>query len=63
MAKKINAKKEKALRNEAYAKQFRKRTPGRKDRDKKRLGGPWGNWCRIKGHPQNCGCVYGVGTG
>ena len=62
MARKINAKKEKALRNEAYAKGFRRRGSGKKATDKKRIGGPWGGWCRIKGHPQQCGCTYGVGT-
>jgi hypothetical protein len=37
MAKRRNQKKEKALRNQAYARKFRKRTPGRFGR--KRFGG------------------------
>jgi len=52
MAQKTNQKAEKALRNEVYAKRFRKRvarTPGGKP-SKKEMS----NYCRMPGHPRSC---------
>jgi hypothetical protein len=55
MAKKINLRKEKRLRNEAYADRFKKQKTSReeiikaKEEKKQRQ-----KWCRVKGHPITC---------
>ena len=55
MPKKINLKREKRERNEAYALRFKKDVEkDDKQRDTKRQGGLWGNWCRVKGHLPGC---------
>ncbi len=60
---KINLRKEKAERNKAYAKRFEKSYDAKQEvkkqeRKLKAQGGKWGRWCRIKGHPAECDCVY-----
>ena len=49
---KRNLKKEKAARNEEYAKVYRL------DKTDKKRPGTFNNWCRTEGHPPNCQCVY-----
>jgi hypothetical protein len=61
--KKINLRKEKAERNKAYAKKFAKSWEEQQEAKKrgkaeKQFGGKWGRWCRVKGHPASCSCVY-----
>jgi hypothetical protein len=49
---KIDAAKEKALRNEEYAEKFK--------RPKKKVGrqpSKFLNWCRTQGHPGSCSCT------
>jgi len=48
---KRNLKKEKALRNEIYAKAHKKE----RDEEKKRTP-TYANWCRVPGHPSSCSC-------
>lgn len=48
---KRNLKKEKALRNEIYAKAHVKE----KDDEKKKP--TYANWCRVEGHPSSCSCT------
>lgn len=56
---KVDQKKMKRLKNEEYAKKFRKtHTTAQVDPEKKRKGGKYANWCRITGHPPSCDCVY-----
>ena len=60
---KINQAKEKRERNKLYAKKFEKSYDGKNEERKKAKklkaqGGLYGRWCRIKGHPFDCDCVY-----
>ena len=60
---KINLRKEKQERNKAYAKRFektyeQKQEAKKNERKFKQIGGKYGRWCRIKGHPIECDCVY-----
>ena len=54
MSKHDKAKLEKRARNEIYAKKFAKE---KETRTKKKFG-TWAHWCRTKGHPSDCNCVY-----
>jgi len=49
---KRNLKKEKAERNEIFAKAHKK------ERDEEKKKPLFANWCRIKGHVPSCSCVY-----
>ncbi len=60
---KINLRKEKQERNKLYAKRFEKsyeekQEAKKNERKDKAFGGKYGRWCRIKGHPISCSCVY-----
>ena len=57
MTGKINLVKEKRERNEIYALKHKKEPSDQEtefQRDQKRNGGLYGNWCRVKGHPPSC---------
>jgi hypothetical protein len=49
---KRNLKKEKALRNEVFAKLHKKE----REEEKKRIP-TYANWCRVPGHPSSCSCI------
>ena len=60
---KIDLRKEKQERNKAYAKRFEKsyeekQEAKKNERKDKGIGGKYDRWCRIKGHPAECLCVY-----
>jgi len=49
---KRNLKKEKAARNEIFAKLHKKE----RDEEKKKVP-TYANWCRVLGHPASCSCT------
>ena len=64
MSKHNRAKLEKAERNKLHALKFKKE---REKSNEKKVRYPhiqanpdveWVNWCRMKGHPSTCNCVY-----
>jgi hypothetical protein len=59
MAKKINQKAEKRLRNEAYQEKFKRDDDAEeKKTSKSKPVALFANWCRTAGHPASCSCTY-----
>lgn len=57
---KRNLKKEKAIRNEYYAKKWKKDDEEEENPHQKKKA-KYDSWCRVKSHPAECSCVFTYG--
>lgn len=55
---KRNAKQEKRLRNELYAKKYEKEDEDTPKKKRSPKDATFANWCRMPGHPSTCRCTF-----
>jgi hypothetical protein len=58
MSKHDKTKIEKRERNKIYSDRFVKEEKEKEQKKSRKDTSVWGKWCRTKGHPADCECIY-----